>query len=160
LIAKWEDRVRQRGAKIIRLELKREIKGHIQNINLINSGGENIGADAYGQPKIQKVIPKEERYDPVKHNLFFKNAIDIFKNVPIPEVVENPPRSSFQPNLVKSPTSPPTPMNYTITRKHPDQCQSVINLWFQLFFDILGEEQLIEKLCNTLYLILGNEGTS
>jgi len=28
-----------------------------------------------------------------------------------------------------------------------------------LFFDILGDDKLTEKLCNTLYLILGNEGT-
>jgi hypothetical protein len=73
--------------------------------------------------------------------------------------MENPPRATSQPNLAQAPTSPPTPRNSAIPRKHPEQSQSVINLWFQLFFDILGDDQLTEKLCNTLYLILGNEGT-
>jgi hypothetical protein len=92
--------------------------------------------------------------------LFLKNAIEIFKSIPIPEVVENTPRSSCQPNPAQAPTSPLAPRNSAIPRKHPDQSQSVINQWFQLFFDILGDNQLTEKLRNTPYLIPGNEETS
>jgi hypothetical protein len=73
--------------------------------------------------------------------------------------MENPPKFTSQPNLAQAPTSPSTPRNYAIPRRHPEQSQSLINLWFQLFFDILEDEQLTEKLRNTLYLILGNEGT-
>jgi hypothetical protein len=64
--------------------------------------------------------------------------------------MENPTRSSSQPNLVQAPTSPPTPRNSAFPRRHPEKSQSVINIWFQLFFDILGDEKLTEKLCNNL----------
>jgi hypothetical protein len=114
--------------------------------------------DEKSHPKIQKVVPKDGKYDLVKQNLFFKNAMEIFKSIPTPEIMENHPKVSCQPNLVQAPTSPPTPINFAIPRRHPEQSQSVTNLWFQLFFDILGGEKIIEKLCNTLYLILGNEG--
>jgi hypothetical protein len=46
-----------------------------------------------------------------------------------------------------------------IPKRHPEQSQNLINLWFQFFFDILGDDQITKKLHNTLYLILGNEGT-
>jgi hypothetical protein len=91
--------------------------------------------------------------------LFFKDAIEIFKSIPNPEIMENSPKVTFQPKLAQAPTSPPTPRNSVIPKRHPEQSQNIINLWFQLFFDILGDDQLMEKLCNTLYLILGNEGT-
>jgi hypothetical protein len=41
--------------------------------------------------------------------------------------------------------------------RQPEQPQNVVDLWFQLFSDILGNDQLTEKLCNALYLVLGNE---
>jgi hypothetical protein len=91
--------------------------------------------------------------------LFFKNAIEIFKSFPIPEVIENPPISSYQSNPAQAPTLPPIPRNSAIPRKHPEQFQSVINIWIHLLFYILGDEKLTEKLHNTLYLILGNERT-
>jgi hypothetical protein len=99
-------------------------------------------------------------YDPVKQEFFFKNPIEIFKSIPTVEVMENIPGATSQPNLVQAPTSPPATKNSTITRRHPEQSQSVINIWFHLFFDILWDDQLTEKLCITLYLILGNEGTT
>jgi hypothetical protein len=37
------------------------------------------------------------------------------------------------------------------------QGPTVVDLWFQLFSDILGNDQLTKKLCNALYLVLGNE---
>ena len=73
--------------------------------------------------------------------------------------MENFAKVTFQPKLVQSPTSPPTSRNPVIPKRHPEQSQSIINLWFELFFDIIGDDQLIENLCNTMYLILGNEGT-
>jgi hypothetical protein len=85
LIAKWEDQVYQRGANIISSELKKKrIEGHLPNINIITHRGEKTGEDTDNQPKIQKTIPKDGKYDPVKQNLFFKNAIEIFKSIPIP----------------------------------------------------------------------------
>jgi hypothetical protein len=95
----------------------------------------------------------------VKQKLFLKNEIEIFKRIPTPQIIDNPPEVASQPNLAQAPTSPRTPRNFAIPRRHHEQSQSVINLWFQLFFDILGGDQITEKLCNTLYLILGNEGT-
>jgi hypothetical protein len=61
-----------------------KIEGQLTNINIIIHGGAKIGADADSQPEIQKIIPKDDRYDPVKQKLFFKNSIEIFKSVPIP----------------------------------------------------------------------------
>jgi hypothetical protein len=95
----------------------------------------------------------------VKQKIFFKNEIEIFKSIPTPEIIDNPPKFFSQPNLVQVPMSPSTPRNFSIPRRDPEQSQSVINLWFQLFFDILGDDQFTEKLYNTLYLIMGNEGT-
>jgi hypothetical protein len=105
--------------------------------------------DIHSQPKIQKVIPKDGRYDPMKQKLFFKNAIEIFKSIPIPYVICSPSRVFYQPNPVKAPTSPPTPKNFVIPRRHPEQSQSVINLWFQLFFDILGDEVVKHPVLDT-----------
>jgi hypothetical protein len=73
--------------------------------------------------------------------------------------VENPPKFILQPNISQAPTSPPAPRNPVNSRRHPEQSQNVINLWFQLFSEILGDDRLTEKLQNTLYLVLGDEGT-
>jgi hypothetical protein len=58
---------------------------------------------------------------------------------------------------VQVPASPPAPKNLVVTPRQPEQPQNVVDLWFQLFSDILGKYQLKEKLCNALYLVLGNE---
>jgi hypothetical protein len=55
------------------------------------------------------------------------------------------------------PTSPPASRNPVVIPRQLEQPQNVVGLWFQLFSNILGKAQLIEKLCNTLYLVLGNE---
>jgi hypothetical protein len=60
--------------------------------------------------------------------------------------MDNPPRSTSQPNFVQAPTSPLAPKNYAIPKRHPEQSQCVIKIWFQLFFDILGDDQVIDKL--------------
>jgi hypothetical protein len=41
--------------------------------------------------------------------------------------------------------------------RQSEQPQNVVDLWFQLFYDNLGNDQLTKKLCNALYLVLGNE---
>jgi hypothetical protein len=90
-------------------------------------------------------------YDPLKQKMFFKDAIEMFKSIPIPEIVENFPKFTFQPKLAQDSTSPSTPRNLVIPKRHLEQSQNVINLWFQLLFDILGDDQLTEKLqCNIL----------
>jgi hypothetical protein len=54
-------------------------------------------------------------------------------------------------------SSPPAPKNHVVPMRQLEQPKNVVGLWFQLFSDILGNDQLIEKLCNALYLVLGNE---
>ena len=53
--------------------------------------------------------------------------------------------------------SPPAPRNPVIILRQPEQPQNVVDLWFQLFSDIIKNDHLIEKLCNALYIVLGNE---
>jgi hypothetical protein len=61
------------------------------------------------------------------------------------------------PKIVQVLASPPAPRDPVVTMIQPEQPQNVVDLWFQLFFDILRIDQLIEKLCNVLYLVLWNE---
>jgi hypothetical protein len=63
LIAKCEDRVRQRGNNFIGLELKKGVKGELPKIKIISHGGEKTQADPNNQPKILKVLPKDDRYE-------------------------------------------------------------------------------------------------
>jgi hypothetical protein len=58
---------------------------------------------------------------------------------------------------VQVPASHPTPRNLVVTLRQPEKPQNVVNLWFQLFYDIPRNDQLTEKVCNVLYLVLGNE---
>jgi hypothetical protein len=60
-------------------------------------------------------------------------------------------------NITQVPTSPPALKNLVVTPRQPEQPENVVNLWFQLFSDILGNDQLTKKLRNVLYLFLGNE---
>ena len=55
------------------------------------------------------------------------------------------------------PSSPLAPRNPVVMMRQPEQPQNVVELWFQLLYDILGNDQLTEKLHNALYLVLGNE---
>jgi hypothetical protein len=105
----------------------------------------------------RKQVPKEDMYDPLKQKLFFKDAIEVFQSIPGPEIEENPPHPTIYPKIVQFPTSPPAPRNPIILMRQPEQSQNVVNLWFQLFSDILGNDQLTEKLHNALYLVLGME---
>jgi hypothetical protein len=138
LIAKWEDRARQRGYNSIGYEHRREVKGKIPKVDIITHGGGKTGKDADSQPKIQKASVKDDMYDPLKQKLFFKDALEIFIGASTLEIVENPPKFILQPNISQAPTSPHTPMNPINSRRHLDQSQNVNNLWFQLFSNILG----------------------
>jgi hypothetical protein len=53
--------------------------------------------------------------------------------------------------------SPPTPRDPVVLMRQLEQPQNVVDLWFQLFSDILWNDQLTEKLRNALYLVLGTE---
>jgi hypothetical protein len=96
-------------------------------------------------------------YDPLKQKLFFKYAIEVFQNIPSPKMKKKPPQTMVYPKIVQVPASIPAPRNPVVTLRQPEQPQKVVNLWFLLFFDILGNDQLTEKLCNAIYLVLGNE---
>jgi hypothetical protein len=70
---------------------------------------------------------------------------------------EKPPQPIVYPKISKVPTSPPTPRNPIASMRQPKQPHNVVDLLFQLFSNILGNDQLTKKLCNVLYLVLGNE---
>jgi hypothetical protein len=95
------------------------LKGQLPKINIVTHGGAKTGVDADSQPKIQKVVPKDDRYDPVKQKLFLKNEIEIFKRIPTPQIIDNPPEVASQPNLAQAPTSPRTPRNFAIPKETP-----------------------------------------
>jgi hypothetical protein len=102
-------------------------------------------------------VPKEDRYNPMKHKTFFKNEIELFQNISGPEMQEKPPQPIGYPKVTQVPTSPPTPRNPTVPRRQPEKTKNVVELWFRLFYDILGNDQLTKKLYNSLYLVLGTE---
>jgi hypothetical protein len=70
---------------------------------------------------------------------------------------EKPPQPIVYPKIVQVPASPPALRNPVVPMRQPEQSQNVVDLWFQLFYDILGNDQLTEKLRNALYLVLGTE---
>jgi hypothetical protein len=157
LIAKWEDWVRQRGTNLISSEIKIFIRGQLPNLNIVTQGGEKTGIDTDNLPHIQKATPKEDMNDPPKHKLFFKNSIEVFHNISSPEMQEKPHQPIVYPKIAEVPASPPAPRNPVVPMRQPEQPQNVVDLWFQLFFDILWNDQLTEKFRNALHLVLGNE---
>jgi hypothetical protein len=56
-----------------------------------------------------KKSPKDDMYDPLKQKLFFKDAVEIFKDESAPEIRENPPKVTLQPKTAQAPASPPAP---------------------------------------------------
>jgi hypothetical protein len=70
---------------------------------------------------------------------------------------EKPPYPIVYPNMAQVPASPPTPRNLVVIPRQLEKPQNVVDLWFELFSDILGNDQLTEKFRNALLLVLGNE---
>ena len=89
--------------------------------------------------------------------MFLKNATEGFQNIPSLEVQEKPPQPIVYPKIAQVLASPPTPRNPVVLLRQTEQPQNVVDLWFQLFSNILGNDQLTKKLRNALYLVLGNE---
>ena len=78
-------------------------------INIITQGGSKTDVDTDNMPKIQKKMPKEDMYHPLKQKLFFTNAIEVFESFCGLEMEQNPPHPTIYPNIVQFPTSPSTP---------------------------------------------------
>jgi hypothetical protein len=53
-------------------------------------------------------------------------------------------------------TKTPLYLSFIPIKQH-EQSKNVVNLWFHLFSDILGNDQLTEKLSNALYPVLGTK---
>jgi hypothetical protein len=79
-------------------------------------------------------------YDPLKKKLLFKNYIELFQNIIGLEMQYKPPQPIVYPRIVQFPSSPPAPRNLVVPMRQPERSQNVVDLWFQLFFDILGNE--------------------
>jgi hypothetical protein len=94
----------------------------------------------------------------LKQKLFFKDAVEIFRGESAPEIRKTLLNSPFNPRPLKLLPHLLHPKSCKL-KKTREQSQNIINLWFQLFSEILGDDRLSEKLWNTLYLILGDEGT-
>jgi hypothetical protein len=131
----------------------------LPNLNTFTQGGSKTGDDVDTLPQIQKETPKEDKYDPLKQNLLFKYAKEIFQNIPSPDMQEKPPRPIVYPKMVQVPSSPPTPRNPVAMMRQPEQPQNIVYLWFQLFSDIPRNDKLTKKFHNALYPVLGNEET-
>ena len=58
---------------------------------------------------------------------------------------EKPPQPIVYPKIVQVPTSPPAPRNHVAMLREPEKPQNVVDLWFQLFSGIMGNDQLTEK---------------
>jgi hypothetical protein len=43
-----------------------------------------VDAESPHQIKIQKVVPENTKYDPVRKKEFFKNAVEMFRHIPSP----------------------------------------------------------------------------
>jgi hypothetical protein len=70
---------------------------------------------------------------------------------------EKPPEPIVYPNMAQVISSPPAPKKPVAMSRQTEKPQNVFDLWFQLLSDIMGNDQLEEKLCNVIYLVLGNE---
>ena len=70
---------------------------------------------------------------------------------------EKTPQPIVYPNIAQVPASPLAPRNLVVPIRQHEQSQNVVEIWFYLFSNILGNDQLKKKLCNALYLVLGTE---
>jgi hypothetical protein len=70
---------------------------------------------------------------------------------------DNPPQPIIYPRIAQVHASPPLPRKTVVSMRQPEKPQNVVDLWFHLFSDILGNDQLKKKLRNALYLVLGTK---
>jgi hypothetical protein len=52
------------------------------------------------------------------------------------------PQLNVYPKMAQVPASPPAPRNPVVIPRQPEQPQNAVDLWFQLFYDILGNDKL------------------
>jgi hypothetical protein len=75
-------------------------------------------------------VPKEDRYDPLKQKLFFKNEIEVFQSILSLKMEENPPQPIVYPKIVQVLSSPLAPRNLVVLIRQPEQSQNVVEIWF------------------------------
>jgi hypothetical protein len=155
MITKWEYCARQRGDNLINFEPRYMVEGSSSIIDIITRGGVKTGVDAESQHpiKIQKAMLINSKYDPVQQKEFFRIALDMFRNMfglLTPKFME--PVSKFTPHHLQ------ITKDYFFWLESSGKSQKEVDIWFQLFFDILDEEKLIETLQNTIKMVLGDKG--
>jgi hypothetical protein len=118
-------------------------EGSGSNINIITRRGVKTGADVESphQIMIQKNMPNNSKYDLTRHKELFKNAVEMFRHLPSPSILEVV-ETSFK--LI--PHQPRIARESSTQMESSGKSQKVVDLWFQLFSDILDDEQLIENL--------------
>jgi len=97
------------------------------------------------------IILVDAKYNFIREKKFFKNVLDMFCQMsnPTMEIVTKP-SFEFQPRVAEN----------MLTQKDPlGKLQKTIDLWLQLFSDILDDEQLTKKMQNILKGTLGTEGS-
>jgi hypothetical protein len=105
LISKWEDHVRQCGDNLINFEPQPITEEKEPKINIITRGGTRIGVDIDNpnQSKIQKVVPVDVKYDPLRKNKFFHNNVEMFRQMSKPSIsTVTEPSVEFQPRVTKN----------------------------------------------------------
>jgi hypothetical protein len=68
--------------------------------------------------------------------------------MPNPEMRVKTSQPIVYPKMAQVPDSPPTPRNPVVMPRQTEQPYNVVDLCFQLFSYILGNDQLTKKLCN------------
>jgi hypothetical protein len=59
-------------------------------------------------------------YNPLKLKLFFKNSIEVFQNIPGPEMQKKPLQPIGYPKIAQVPASPPAPINPIVLLRQPE----------------------------------------
>ena len=73
LIAKWEERTRQRGANLVNVEPHNDDELPTTNINIVTRGGKKMGEDRYTAepPLIIKVASPKKSYKPERQKQYY-----------------------------------------------------------------------------------------
>jgi len=155
LISKWEDRARKRGANLINSESRPIVEGRTPNIKIVTIGGTKNSVDIANphHVEIQKAIFENTKYEPIMQKEFFKDTVEMFRKLSssaVPEVAER----SFKPNPHQ-----PRVVGESLSQMEPlGTSHKALDLWLQLFSNILDDEQLSGKLQNKIKMALGTKG--